>query len=67
MPLIPATFLAGSLLTLLMPVCLLIALVVWYMLVLRRDPGPAEPASRQPGKTAPDQAPESKGPVTPQG
>jgi cytoskeletal protein RodZ len=31
-------FLAGSLLTLLMPVLLLIALVVWYMIAIRKVP-----------------------------
>ena len=37
MPLLPiASFLAGSLLTLLLPVSLLIALVVWYFMFLRR-------------------------------
>ena len=33
-----ASFLAGSLLTLLLPVGLLIALAVWYLLFLRRVP-----------------------------
>lgn len=37
-----ATFLAGSLLTLLIPVLLLIALVVWYVLFIRRVPETAE-------------------------
>lgn len=42
MPLIPiASFLAGSLLSLLLPALLLIALVVWYMLLLRRAPDSA--------------------------
>ncbi len=38
MNLIPATFLAGSLLTLLLPVGLLIALSVWYLMFVRRVP-----------------------------
>ena len=38
-----ATFLAGSLLTLLVPVLLLIALVVWYWKYVEREPDPAEP------------------------
>ena len=33
-----ASFLAGSLLSLLIPVCLLLALVAWYLLFLRRVP-----------------------------
>ena len=41
MTLIPiASFLAGSLLTLLLPALLLTALVVWYVMVLRRHPEP---------------------------
>ncbi len=42
MTLIPATFLAGSLLTLLLPVALLIALTVWYMMFVRRVPETSE-------------------------
>lgn len=38
MPLIPSTFLAGSLLSLLLPVLLLIALVVWYVIAVQRVP-----------------------------
>lgn len=37
-----ATFLAGSLLSLLLPVCLLIALVVWYVGFIRRVPETGE-------------------------
>jgi hypothetical protein len=36
-----ASFLAGSLLSLLIPILLLIALVVWYLMFLRRVPEPA--------------------------
>ncbi len=43
MPPVPiATFLAGSLLTLLLPVALLIALVVWYWVFSRRVPETAD-------------------------
>ena len=40
MPLIPFAdnFLAGSLITLLMPVALVIAVVIWYLLSLKRIP-----------------------------
>jgi hypothetical protein len=60
-----AAFLAGSLLTLLLPIALLIALVVWYWLFSVRvpnttdgsEPGtaPAEgnPAPRPPSETSP--------------
>jgi hypothetical protein len=51
-----ASFITGSLLSLLLPVALLIALVVWYMMVLRQVPEPvvgeepgASPASSEPG------------------
>ena len=43
MTLIPiASFLAGSLLSLLLPVGLLIALAIWHLLAIRRVPGGAE-------------------------
>jgi hypothetical protein len=60
-----ATFLAGSLLTLLLPVALLIALVVWYWWVSVRVPNTADrsetgtataaanPAPRAPSETSP--------------
>jgi hypothetical protein len=61
MPAIPpaSSFLAGSLLSLLMPVALLIALVVWYVLALRRAPGgdaverrgPVDPMVQPPAAT----------------
>jgi len=35
-----AAFLAGSLLSILLPICLLIALVVWYTRFVRRMPDP---------------------------
>jgi hypothetical protein len=35
-----ASFLAGSLLTLLLPVLLLVALVAWYLIFLREVPEP---------------------------
>jgi hypothetical protein len=37
-----ATFMAGALLSLLLPVILLTALVVWYVLFLRRVPEPTD-------------------------
>lgn len=37
-----ATFLAGSLLTILLPISLLIGLVVWYAMFLRRASEPAD-------------------------
>jgi hypothetical protein len=58
--LIPATFLAGSLLTLLLPVGLLIALTVWYVMFVRRVPETGDgqeavgspPAARAPTEPA---------------
>jgi hypothetical protein len=54
-PLLPiATFLAGSLLSLLLPVLMLIALVVWYWWFIRRvpeteaTPGPPEAPTSTP-------------------
>jgi hypothetical protein len=38
MPLFADDFLAGSLLSLLLPVCLLIAIAVWYVLFAKRAP-----------------------------
>jgi hypothetical protein len=59
-----ATFLAGSLLTLLLPVLLLIALVVWYWKVVERVPGPDEPA--EPGSApAANPAPGDPDPANP--
>jgi hypothetical protein len=45
MPLFADDFLAGSLLSLLLPVCLLIAIAAWYVLFARRAPEthPASP------------------------
>jgi hypothetical protein len=61
-----ADFLAGSLLTLLLPVALLIALTVWYVLFIRRVPETAEesdgtPAS-PPGSPVDAPAPTAEGP-----
>ena len=44
MPLFADDFLAGSLLSLLLPVCLLIAIAVWYVGFARRAPD-AHPSS----------------------
>jgi hypothetical protein len=54
MSLIPiATFLAGSLLSLLLPIALLIALAVWYVRSANRVP---DGASEQPQASAPPTA-----------
>jgi hypothetical protein len=58
MTLIPATYLAGSLLSLLLPVILLIALVVWYVWFIRRVPENTE-------QIAPDPAPDVAAPAEP--
>jgi hypothetical protein len=43
LPLVPiAAFLAGALLSLLLPALMLTALVVWYAVFIRRAPGPAD-------------------------
>lgn len=64
MPLVPiATFLAGSLLTLLLPVTLLIALVVWYWKFSLSVPDtvdggePTKPAAATPGPSVPENLP----------
>ena len=51
MPLFADNFLAGSLLSLLLPVCLLIAITVWYVAFARRT-REAHPSS--PSLPAPD-------------
>ena len=64
-----ADFLAGSLLTLLMPVALLIALVVWYWVVSVRTPdtsdgrgeSSASPAAANPGPTVSETLPPEPG------
>ena len=69
MPLIPfADFLAGALLTLLMPVALLIALVVWYYRFSARVPETAdgrttakEPAAATPAPTVTEKLPPEPG------
>ncbi|HUA45655.1 MAG TPA: hypothetical protein VMA77_10530 [Solirubrobacteraceae bacterium] len=56
-----ATFLAGSLLTILLPLALLIALVVWYWRFSSRVPetteGPGTSAPPPAAPTAPDPVP----------
>lgn len=59
-----ATFMAGALLTLLLPVLLLIALVAWYWWFSARVPetddlsrSPAEPATANPGPGIPENLP----------
>jgi hypothetical protein len=69
LPLVPiATFLAGSLLTLLVPVLLLIALVGWYWWVSARVSETAErstaatpPAASNPGPSVPENLPPEPG------
>jgi cytochrome c oxidase assembly factor CtaG len=49
MPALPiAAFLAGALLSLLLPALLLIALVVWYWAVVARVPGPSDATDSNP-------------------
>ena len=47
-----AAFLAGALLSLLLPALMLTALVVWYTVFIRRAPGPAD--GSEPATPAPD-------------
>ena len=68
MPLVPfATFMAGALLTLLLPVLLLIALVVWYWWFSARVPETdgsrrqAEPAEANPGAAITENLPPEPG------
>jgi hypothetical protein len=50
-----ADFLAGALLSLLLPTVLLTALVVWYLIFLRRVPDTTEPEpARAVGNPGPD-------------
>ena len=52
-----ASFLAGSLLSLLLPVLLLVALVVWYLMFIRRVPDPAGGSEANAGPATPDPGP----------
>lgn len=69
MPAVPfATFLAGALLSLLLPTLLLIALVLWYWLFSARVPEtgepserPAEPAAATPGPSVTEALPPEPG------
>ncbi len=66
MPPVPiATFLAGSLLTLLLPVLLLIALVVWYWLFSRRVPETADQAGPGTKTAAANPAPTASSETSP--
>jgi hypothetical protein len=63
-----ADFLAGALLTLLLPVALLIALVVWYWMFSARVPETADgadtsttPAAAAPGPTVAEKLPPEPG------
>ena len=64
MPLVPiATFLAGSLLTLLLPVALLIALVVWYWWYSVRQHDAADGSEPAAAPAAGNQAPAAGNPA----
>ena len=66
MTLVPiASFLAGSLLSLLLPTLLLIALVVWYLRFFRRVPDTPEPPDSGSQVAAPDAAPIASPPGNP--
>jgi hypothetical protein len=53
-----ATFLAGSLLTILLPLAVLLALSLWYMLFLRHVPDPGlEPSTADARRAATAAAP----------
>jgi hypothetical protein len=69
MPPIPFAdnFLAGSLLSLLMPVCLLIALAVWYVLTVRRVPGDTTSSATPPAPDVVSAAAEAPSEVKPAG
>jgi hypothetical protein len=58
-----ASFLAGSLLSILLPLAVLMALLVWYFRVFRRalDPGLARPAADAGGAGEPAAPPEGTG------
>jgi len=63
-----ADFLAGSILTLILPVAMLIALVVWYLLFLKRVPEPTVEDGAAAATPGPGAAPASAadlGSVTP--
>ena len=69
MPLVPiAAFLAGALLTILLPLALLIALGVWYWMFSVRVPDTADgsepgtpPAEANPGPNVPENLPPEPG------
>jgi hypothetical protein len=61
-------FLAGSIISLVLPVSLLIAIAIWYWVAVRRVPDttakplpPVTQASDQPGVDGPDPAPPAPG------
>jgi hypothetical protein len=62
---ITASFLAGSLLSLLLPTLLLIALVVWYLGFFRRVPDTPEPPDSGSRAAAPEAAPSASPPGKP--
>jgi len=62
-----ADFLAGALLSLLLPTILLTALVVWYFIFLRRVPDTSEPDSAHPVGNPARDAPASAGSASNEG
>ncbi len=62
-----ADFLAGALLSLLLPTLLLIALVVWYFMFLRRVPENSEPEPARPAANPGPDPPAGTGPASGEG
>lgn len=58
-----ATFLAGALLSLLLPTIMLTLLVVWYVLFFRRVPDTADGEETRTSESTSGTSPESRGPV----
>ncbi len=57
-----ASFLAGSLLTILLPLAVFMALSVWYLLFLRRAPDPGlEPSTAEAGADTAAARPDATG------
>jgi hypothetical protein len=68
MPLFADDFLAGSLLSLLLPVCLLIAIAVWYVMFAKRTTVDTHPAAaRLPPADVVAALPDDADPVEPAG
>ncbi|MGH2849728.1 MAG: hypothetical protein ACRDLP_03835 [Solirubrobacteraceae bacterium] len=66
MSLIPvAAFLAGSLLSILLPIGLLISLWVWFFMFLRRVPDTPDPAEHRPAPRQVAASPSTPGDIAP--